>query len=222
MTRSEPVRYTAVSHSKFIGALRQQFEADLTTAENGLAQLPASHTNGLIWSLRSTEGVVSAIRNTIEDAKYEVHAALWDKELEYVAPCLEQASARGIEVHVAVYGRRVLDGPVCYDLTLCGESSVIRLAGRRLSAVVADQAKAVIAEFRADDAVEALVTDSPLVSLLAVEYIKGDVLGRLIINEMGQDVFEHLRESSSSFRSILSARPDAQLSGQTTAKMRPT
>lgn len=213
-TRSEPVQYTASPHTKLMSALRQRFETDLATAETGLSELPTSRPNGLIWSLRTTESVISAFCDTIDNATSEIHAALWDAELEHVAPSLERASRRGIQVHVAIYGKHTLDGPVCYDLTLCGESALKRLNGRRLSAIVADQTKTVIAEFHTDNSVEALTTDSPLMSLLTVEYIKGDVLGRLLINQMGQDHFEHIRQTSPSMRTLL----DPVTKGKTTPK----
>jgi sugar-specific transcriptional regulator TrmB len=201
--RSEPVRYAATPYRTVLESLRRRFEADLTTVEKGLHALPGARDTGLTWSLRQRDAVLSAATDAVNGAQHGVFAALWDEELEELAPCLEAASRRGLEVHVAVYGRRVLQGPHCYDLTLCGESAVERLGGRRLSAVVADGRGSVIAEFRADGSVEAILTDSPLVSLLAVEYIKEDVMGRILINELGEERYQRLRRQSEDMRAML-------------------
>ena len=193
--RSEPVRYAATPYRTVLDGLRRRFEADVAAVEEGLAVLPDARDPGLIWSLRQRDAVLGACAEAIARARHTLFAALWDEELATLGPMLEAAHERGASVEVAVYGGYVLNGPRSFDLTLCGESAVERLGGRRLSAVVADGLEAVVAEFRADGSVDAVVTNNPVVSLLAVEYIKEDVMGRLMINEMGEDRYQRLRRS---------------------------
>ncbi|WP_127903909.1 hypothetical protein [Solirhodobacter olei] len=82
---------------------------------------------------------------------------------------------------------------MAYDLTACGRSAMERMAGRRLMTLVADGREAIVAEFHPDDSVEAVRTDNPVIGLLATEYVKADVLGRLLIDDMGDARFEEIR-----------------------------
>jgi hypothetical protein len=66
---------------------------------------------------------------------------------EELGPQLEAAAARGVDTHVAIYGTRILNVPHTYDLSKCGASARLRLSGRRLAVVVADDNDAVVAEF---------------------------------------------------------------------------
>jgi hypothetical protein len=83
---------------------------------------------------------------------------------------------------------------------------VERLDGRRLSNIVADRERTIVAEFRENGSVEAVSTDNPVLGLLGIEYVKADVLGRLLIDEMGEARFEQLRhEPPSLINSLLRA-----------------
>ncbi len=190
---ADPVIYAASPRETVLAAARAKFQRALETAETGLKQIPVKGDPGQIWSLKERDAVLAAATSLIAHAKRSLFATLWDEELGVLRDPLEQASRRGCKVHVAVYGTTVLDGPHGYDLTLCGKSAMERLAGRRLTTLVADQADALIAEFHPDGTVEAVRTSNPVVGLLAVEYVKADILGRLLIDDMGDARFDSLR-----------------------------
>ncbi|SCC93158.1 Transcriptional regulator, TrmB [Thiomonas sp. X19] len=192
--RSEPVLYAAVPYPEVLDAIRRRFEADLSQVDRSLSAMPAAREPGLVWSLRQRSAIAAAFDAAIHAASRRLFAAIWDEEMPEFRVALEQASARGVEVHVAVYGSARLTGPYCYDLTECGASARERLGGRRLSLVVADDRDAVIAEFGTSTADEAVVTDNSILGLLAIEYVKADVLGRLLINAMGARLYEQVRK----------------------------
>ncbi|WP_314148621.1 helix-turn-helix domain-containing protein [uncultured Leifsonia sp.] len=192
VNRSEPVRYTPIPHTALLKELRERFDADLSAAETALEQLPVEHEPGLVWSLNGRGAIVQAIARTIEHAQRTLFAGLWDEELDTLGPLLEAASARGIETHVAIYGTRSLIGPHSYDMAECGASARLRLSGRRLAVVVADDNDAVVAEFGDRTPDQATLTTNPVIALLAVEYVKADVSGRLMINAMSPTAYTEL------------------------------
>jgi HTH-type transcriptional regulator, sugar sensing transcriptional regulator len=142
-----------------------------------------------VWSLRDRAAILAACVAHIEAAERSLFAAVWDEEIPELRTALEQTSARGVDVHVAVYGTEALHGPVSYDLADCGESA------RQLSVVVADFRDAIITEFGTAGGDEAVVTNNAVLSLLAVEYVKSDVLGRLLIDAMGDPLYREVREN---------------------------
>ncbi|WP_288393205.1 TrmB family transcriptional regulator [uncultured Herbaspirillum sp.] len=192
VNRSEPVRYSAVPHTALLAELRARFNADIESAAAALDRLPVQQEPGLVWSLSGTKAIVQALAHSISSAQKSLFAGIWDEELDELGPLLEAASARGVDTHVAIYGKGTLTGPQTYDMAECGASARLRLAGRRLAVVVADDESAVVAEFGDSSPDQATLTTNPVIALLAVEYIKADVSGRLMIDAMSAASYKKL------------------------------
>lgn len=192
VSHSEPVRYSAVPHPDLLASLRAKFDADLDTAASALDRLPAADEPGLVWSLHDKDAIDRAFVRVITGARSSIFAGLWDEELGQLGPHLEAASRRSVETHVAIYGQRTLAGPRTYDLDKCGASARLRLSGRRLAVVVADDRDTAVAEFGDRTQDQAVLTTNRVTSLLAVEYVKADISGRLVINALGETAYQQL------------------------------
>lgn len=192
VNRSEPVRYSAVPHADLLAVARSRFEADVFAAKEKLDRLPIQEEPGLVWSLRSRQAIVQAFARVTTRAERCIFAGIWDEEMDEIGPLLERAASRRVETHVAIYGKRTLAGPHTYDLSECGASARLRLSGRRLAVVVADDSNTVVAEFGDRTPDQAVLTTNPVTSLLAIEYIKADVSGRLLINAMSASDYQRL------------------------------
>lgn len=192
VNHSEPVRYTAVSPKNVLTVLRDKFAADLSTVQEELADLPENREPGLVWSLHSRDAIVQASIRLINEAKHTVFAGVWDEEMDDLGPLLDNAAVRGLDVHVAIYGTSTLAHPHTYDMNECGTSARLRLSGRRLAVVVADDNHTLVASFGDRTPDEAVLTTNPVTSLLAVEYIKADISGRLMINAMTPQAYQDL------------------------------
>ena len=192
VNRSEPVRYAAVPHTTLLAELRARFNADLDSAVAALDRLPVQQEPGLVWSLSGRESIVHAFARTITGARSSLFVGIWDEELDELGALLESAAAKGVDTHVAIYGTKTLSAPHTYDMAECGASARLRLSGRRLSVVVADDNDTVVAEFGDRTPDQATLTTNPVIALLAVEYIKADVSGRLMINSMSSAAYKKL------------------------------
>jgi sugar-specific transcriptional regulator TrmB len=192
VNRSEPVRYSAVSYTDLLALLKARFDADVATASAALDRLPARDEPGMVWSLHNRDAIIQACVRTITGAERTIFAGIWDEELDELGPHLETVAANGIDTHVAIYGKRTLDGPHTYDMAECGASARLRLSGRRLAVVVADDTDTVVAELGDHSPDEAVLTTNPVTSLLAIEYVKADVSGRLMINAMTDTAYRQL------------------------------
>lgn len=192
VNRSEPVRYSAVPHTQLLDVAKAKFEADISAAREKLDKLPVQEEPGLVWSLRSRQSILQAFVRVTSGATKSLFAGIWDEEMDELGPLLEQAAKRGVETHVAIYGRRTLTGPQVYDLSECGASARLRLSGRRLAVVVADDSETVVAEFGDRTPDQAVLTTNPVTNLLAIEYVKSDVMGRLLINAISESAYRDL------------------------------
>jgi HTH-type transcriptional regulator, sugar sensing transcriptional regulator len=192
VNHSEPIRYSAVPHTDVLASLKARFDADLDTASAVLDQLPAADEPGLVWSLHNKDAIDLAFIRVITGARASIFAGIWDEELDQLGPHLEAASQRGIETHVAIYGKRTLTGPRTYDLGKCGASMRLRFSGCRLAVVVADDSDTAVAEFGDRTPDEAVLTTNRVTSLLAMEYVKADISGCLLINALGEAEYRQL------------------------------
>lgn len=193
--RSDPVLYAAVPHKALLGGLKSRFDEDVEAAVAALNELPTQQEPGLVWSVTGRAPIVSAFERTISASKHSIFAGIWDEEIDELGPALEAAAARGVDAHVAIYGTRKLNGPQVYDMAECGASARLRMSGRRLAVLVADDKDAVVAQFGAHSPHHATLTTNPVMALLAVEYIKADVTGQLLINGMTAASYKKLRET---------------------------
>ncbi|MBL3565828.1 TrmB family transcriptional regulator [Rhodovulum sulfidophilum] len=202
-TQQEPVRYMARPWQEVASKLLQDLGSAAKTVETELGKLQHPESPKAIWTLPSRDAVLETARSFITDADVNIFASIWDDEITELSPELEAAARRGVQVHVAVYGQTRLSSARGYDLTACGRSAMERLAGRRLMTLVAGTGQALVAELHPDGGVEAIRTNAPVIGLLVSEYVKADVLGRLLIDDMGDARFEHLRRDPGLIEELL-------------------
>jgi sugar-specific transcriptional regulator TrmB len=203
--KSDPVTYAAVPHRDLTARLRDQAEARLASVEAELASVPSGGEPGLTWSVTGVDNVLDLMRRVTDRAERTIFAALWDAELDHLAPALVAAHERGVELQVAVYGAFQLAVPISYDLSLCGASAEERLAGRRLAVLIRDSVEAVAAETHPGGA-EALWSENRVFALLATEYAKSDIMGRCLIDALGETAYQLLRRERPELRAML--RPE--------------
>ena len=201
--QQEPVRYLARPWSEVAASLMGKLGLAADTVAEELSKVERPESPRAIWALPDRETVLNTAQSFLFDARDRVFASVWDDEMPALAPHLEEAARRGVHVHVAIYGEMRLASARGYDLTACGRSAMERLAGRRLMTLVADGAKTLVAELHPDGGVEAIRTNTPVIGLLVAEYVKADVLGRLLIDAMGDARFEQLRQDPGTIDALL-------------------
>lgn len=200
--QSDSVLYAPVPYENIIAAFRDRVNGAFDVMENTFSNLGRAMEPTLTWTLSGTESIVRQMEKVINGTRTVLYAGLWDPELERLEKELRAAHRRGVELQIAVYGTRDLGIPHTYDLTKCGESAKERLNGRRLSVVVADRRDTVLAEFT-DSVSEGIWTQNKVVSLLGMEYIKEDIMGRCLIDELGEERYALLRRERPELRSML-------------------
>lgn len=200
---SEPTLYAPVPYAELLGRLRQESEGTFRDLERGFEGLAPEHDAGLTWSVTGTENVVDLMARAVDRARVSVFAALWDAELEVLSSPLREAHGRGVEIEVAIYGGFDLGVPNAYDLTLCGMSARERLGGRRLTVLVVDRREAVVAELTGRGSGEGIRTENRVMSLLATEYVKDEIMGMTLIDELGEERYWALRKERPELVSML-------------------
>jgi len=199
---SQPVTYAPIPHRDLTARLRERMETTLASVEAELAAVPPGGEPGLTWTVSGADNVLDLMQRLVGRAERCVFAALWDEQLRHLAPVLEAAHARKVELQVAVYGSFRLAVPFSYDLALCGASAEERLGGRRLAVLIRDNIEAVAAETHPGGA-EAIWSENRVFSLLCTEYAKSDIMGSCLIDALGEDAYRKLRRERPELRTML-------------------
>lgn len=200
--QSNSVLYAPVPYENILSKFQDQVKKACNVIETTFAHLEHAMEPTLTWSLSETESIVKQMQSVIDQAQTVIFAGLWDPELTKLDEALKAAHGRGVELQIAIYGTHQLGIPYTYDLTKCGESAQERLNGRRLSVIVADRRDTVIAELSEGNS-EGIWTQNKVVSLLGMEYVKEDIMGRGLINELGEEKYAALRREQPELRNIL-------------------
>ncbi|HEY0753887.1 MAG TPA: helix-turn-helix domain-containing protein [Ktedonobacteraceae bacterium] len=200
---SEPTLYAPVPYKDLLASLHQHTEATFQAVTQELGQLGKESDDSLTWSLTGPVNIIDVMTRIISRATQCVYAALWDQELAVLAEELTQAHQRGVELQIAIYGTFHLEVPHTYDLTLCGQSAQERLGGRRLSVLIRDHQEACVAEFTAAGNGQGIWTGNTIIALLATEYVKEDIMGRSLINELGEERYQALRRENPMLAAML-------------------
>jgi sugar-specific transcriptional regulator TrmB len=205
---ASPVRYAATPPAELLAALRSRFAKAADRAEEALRSAPAGGNAELTWMVEGITNILSTMQGVIARAHRSLFAALWEGELAELAPALVAAGQRGVELQLACYGR-LPAGLVGYDLTLCGISAEERLSGKRLSAVVGDARESVTAVAQASGAAHGIWTENSVLALIASEYIREEIMGRALINRLGEERYQALRIEDPALKAMLRAEDEA-------------
>lgn len=201
--RSEPTLYAPVPYKDLLARLRQHTETTFQAVERELGALGEERDESLTWSLTGAANIIDVMIRIVARTTSYLYAALWDQELVLLADVLTQAHKRGVELQIAIYGTFHLDVPHTYDLSLCGRSAQERLGGRRLSVLIGDRRETAVAEFTEHGNNEGIWTQNPVIALLATEYVKEDIMGRSLINELGEERYQELRHENLTLAAML-------------------
>jgi HTH-type transcriptional regulator, sugar sensing transcriptional regulator len=168
--RSEPTLWAPVPHRELVGALRQRMESTFSAVEQGLAQLGHEQDTKLTWSLSGRGHVVDSMRSAIDRARQRLLAAVPAAAAADLAPALQAAAERGVDLELVADDGAELDLPQ-------GEHVRIRRRldpepdGGRLGVVVGDGEETVLADLGLDRP-QGMWTHHPAVALLAAEHLR--------------------------------------------------
>jgi hypothetical protein len=120
---------------------------------------------------------------------------LWPREAKAVKEHLVLAEEKGVHIIVGIFGEY---NPGCsniINLESCGVSSQKRL-DKRLNVVVGDSKEVVISEMDDGNNTMGIWATTPSIILIAKEYIKHDIWGKALIDEIGKEHFDRMCQES--------------------------
>lgn len=192
---TDPVVYYPVPYEKLLNQLRQEYGATIDDLELKLREIQPIPNIDLSWNLVDYETVINKIISLIEKASEQIILSIWPKEADMLKSPVSEAENRGVKVITGIFGDCPLPGSYTINLGKCGVSSQERL-GKRLTVAVIDAREVVISEIDDEAETVGIWTATPEIVLIAKEYIKHDIWGRIIIDTIGDTAFNELCEKN--------------------------
>lgn len=205
VSAQEPVLYYPVAPDVLKRRVREDFDESLLSLDGLLRRVKPLPDIDIVWNLSGYRAVVERMQSVIQNAETDLLVSLWPEEAAAVREQLAAAEHRGVRVVAGIFGAYDPGCARTVCLDSCGQSSFKRL-GRRLNVATADSREAVVSEVSADGSAAGIWATTPCVVLTAKEYIRHDIWGKFLVDEVGKERFDKLCQSNETLMYLLKNR----------------
>lgn len=171
--RGNSVEYVCVPPHELLHKLREQYMKPLDYLEETLPSIATRTPEHDILQVQGLEAIVDHARAIIRAAQSEIYLSVWEENVAPLREELDDADARGVRIAGMLYG---LDTPTVgwWQRHSYRETVASRIGGRMLT-MVADGVEALIAHIPERGDATAVRTKSPVLTLVAEEYLIHDL-----------------------------------------------
>lgn len=189
---TEPVTYAPLSARELIGRQRKQFEESFDYLEKELSALESERDVDVIRRIDGDDLVVSEMTELIGKAKQEVWLSIWEPQVPFVQKAIGERTEEGVDVFTVHFGSRDIQAGVTYHHDYMSPEVAEKRMGGRLTIVARDHEEVLIANFTPNASAWAVKTQDPALVLVAVEYIRHDIMFAAVTKELGPEKVEAL------------------------------
>ncbi|MFE5430858.1 TrmB family transcriptional regulator [Peribacillus simplex] len=189
---SEPVTYAPLPAKELISRLRATFEQSFDYLEKNLAALESEQEMDVIHRISGDGHVLAEMNDLIDRTREEIWLSVWSPQI----PSIEEAVLRrvndGLSVSSILFGAPNTSlGFTTHHDYVSPEVAEERTNGR-LTIVARDNEEVIIANFSPSTPGWAIKTQDPALVLVAMEYIRHDIIFAELTKELGEQKVETL------------------------------
>lgn len=172
--RGNSSEYASVPAAELVARLRAKYARPLERLERVLPTLGEARPADDVLRIVGAETIVDHARALAGRARAELYVSVWDETIDALRDALVAAEERGVRVFAMVYGEAELAvGLVLHHSYR--ETVASRIGGRMLT-LVADGREALVAHVPERGEASGVVTASPVLCLIAEEYLRHDLI----------------------------------------------
>jgi HTH-type transcriptional regulator, sugar sensing transcriptional regulator len=171
--RGSTVQYVCVPPHELLHKLRERYTKPLEYLEATLPTVGSKDPEPDILQIQGIDAIVDHARAIIRASRHEIYLSVWYENVEPLLDDLDAADARGVRIAGMLYGTRAPDVG-WWQLHSYRETVASRIGGRMLT-MVADGGEALIAHMPDRGDASAVRTRSPVLTLVAEEYLIHDL-----------------------------------------------
>lgn len=171
--RGSRVEYVCVPPHDLLHKLRERYSRPLEYLEETLPTIGRADPEPEIMHVQGLDAIMEHARATMRAARREMYLSIWEENVEVLRGELDAADARAVRIAGMLYGKKTPE--VGWWLRHSYRETVAsRIEGRMLTLVV-DGVEALIAHMPERGEASAVRTRSPVLTLIAEEYLIHDL-----------------------------------------------
>jgi len=196
--RSDPLTYTPVPPNEFIGRLRQEKEETFDYLQENLEQIQHPPEVHVIRHIQERSAVIERMNDLISKANQEVWLSVWDSELHEIEPYATKATESNVRLYSLLFNCQPTDhfGRAFYHHPSTADIEEQRMS-QRLTIIVCDNKEVMIAGFSKDTVPSAVHTQDPMLVLLAKEYIRHDIMMKVMSEHSSEEKMNQIWKGDS-------------------------
>lgn len=202
--RGSTVQYVCVPPHELLHKLRERYTKPLEYLEVTLPTVGSKDPEPDILQIQGIDAIVDHARAIIRASRHEIYLSVWYENVEPLLADLDAANARSVRIAGMLYGTRTPDVG-WWQLHSYRETVASRIRGRMLT-MVADGGEALIAHMPERGDASAVRTRSPVLTLVAEEYLIHDLTLQKAKTMTGYDEWDKWLRSDDEVRMLTLGR----------------
>lgn len=204
--RGSTVEYVCVPPADLLHKLRERFTKPLDYLDKTLPTIGSRDPEPGVLQVESLDAIVDHARAIIRGAKEQIYLSIWEENVQPLLDELEVADERGVRIAGMFYGAgAAVPGMGWWQRHSYRETVASRIRGRMLTMVV-DGSQALIAHMPEGGDASAVRTSSPVLCLVAEEYLIHDLTLQKAKTMTGYDEWDRWLRSDDQVRSLTLGR----------------
>jgi sugar-specific transcriptional regulator TrmB len=187
---SEPVTYAPMPAKDLISRLRKNFEQSFDYLEKQLSALESEQEVDVIRRISGDELVTAEMVDMISKAKKELWLSVWEPQVPLIKAGIDRRVKEGIHVFSVLFGKPETQVGVTFHHDYMSPEVAEERMGGRLTIVARDNEEVLIANFAPNTVAWAVKTQDPALVLVAIEYIRHDIMFAEVTKTIGPEKVE--------------------------------
>jgi HTH-type transcriptional regulator, sugar sensing transcriptional regulator len=187
--RTEPPTYIPVPVKELIMNRKRQTEETLNFLEKELQVIEKPVEVNVIKHIEERKQIIHEMRKLMRAANEEIWLSAWDEELGELRSSAVEQIRKGIPMYSLLFTNQETEsfGKAFYHRRETSSIEEHRM-GQRLTIVIQDNQEVLIASFINGQIPQAIQTIDPMLVLLAKEYIRHDMMMKVVSEKLGNDM----------------------------------
>lgn len=202
---SEPVFYYPIDPEVLLKRIHKEFDRKVDQLSGLLTKVSPIPDIDITWNLTGYQRIIEKMTSVIQNARKDILVSLWPQEAKVITEHLVLAEEKGVHIIAGIFGEYHPGCSNTINLETCGISSQKRL-DKRLNVVVGDSEEVVISEMDDGNDTLGIWATTPSIILIAKEYIKHDIWGKALVDEIGIEHFDQMCQGSEILSFLLQNR----------------
>lgn len=195
--RTDPPTYTPVPVKELVMNRKRQTEQTLNFLEKELQVIEKPVEVNVIKHIEGRTKIIHAMQKLMQASKEEIWLSAWEDELDELRSSAEEQVKKGITMYSLLFTDKETSsfGNAFYHRQYTASVEKHRMS-QRLTIVIQDNQEVLVVGFVDGQIPHAIQTAEPMLVLLGKEYIRHDIMMKVVADKLGTDTFNSLWQDS--------------------------